>query len=216
MCVNAASWVIDSMECGTGRKVLFSSQVWHGDRPAPVGTDSKNARLHLEQCAACRQFFAAEKSLAALLRQHAPREAASSTLREQVLGRIAEEQQKAKRSTLRSFLGRRSAILLFAVFLLTGLIFAGLWLHSCHTQESEQLASILVDDHARYQSVTTEVTSSQPEVINAWFRERVRFSVQPPRLADSSLVGGRLCNLGGHPAALVVYLNPQSAISLFI
>ncbi len=214
---NAASWVSDSMECGTARKVLFRSQVLHGDKPVPVETETRDAGLHLEQCVVCQEFFAAEKELSEALRKRAPREGASSTLREQVLGRIAEEQQKAKRSTLWSFLGRRSAILLFAVFLLTGLIFAGLWLRSRHTkEESEQLASILVDDHARCQSVTTEVTSSEPEVINAWFRDRVRFSVQPPRLADSSLVGGRLCNLGGHPAALVVYRKPQSAISLFI
>jgi anti-sigma factor RsiW len=204
------------MECSTARKVLYSSQVLHGDKPAPVETESEDARLHLEQCAACRQFFVAERGLSAVLRQHAPREAASSTLREQVLSRIAEEQQKAKRPTRWSFLRRRSALLVLALFLLAGLIFAGLWLRSRHTQESEQLASILVDDHARYQSAATEVTSSEPEVVNAWFRDRVRFSVQPPHLADSSLVGGRLCNLRGHPAALVVYRKPQSMISLFV
>ena len=201
------------MECGVARKVLYGSQVLHGDKPAPVETDTKDARLHLEQCDACQQFFAAEKSLSALLRKHAPRENASSTLREQVLSRIAEEQQ---RGTRWSFLRRRSPLFLLALFLLVGLLFAGLWLRSRHTQESEQLASILVDDHARYQTVTTEVTSSEPEVINAWFRNRVRFSVQSPRLADSSLVGGRLCNLRGHPAALVVYRKPKNMISLFV
>jgi anti-sigma factor RsiW len=204
------------MECSTARKVLYNSQVLHGDRPAPVETETEDARLHLEECAACQQFFAAEKSLAVLLRKHAPREDASSTLREQVLSRIAEEQQKAKRPSRWSFLRRRSAILVLALFLLAGLIIAGLWLRSRYAQESEQLASILVDDHARYQTVTTEVTSSEPEVINAWFRDRVRFSVQPPRLADSSLVGGRLCNLRGHPAALVFYRKPQNMISLFV
>src|SRR5712692_5539651 len=204
------------MECGVARKVLYGSQVLHGDKPAPVEAETKDARQHLEQCVACQQFFAAEKSLSALLRQHAPAEAASSTLREQVLSRIAEEQEKAKRPTRWSFLLRRSALLVLALFLLVGLIFAGLWLRSRHSQESEQLALILVDDHARYQSVATEVTSSEPEVINAWFRDRVRFSVQPPRLSDSSLVGGRLCNLRGHPAALVFYRKPQNMISLFV
>ena len=204
------------MECGTARKLLYSSQVLHGDKLAPVETETKDARLHLEQCAACQQFFVAEKGLSALLRKHAPGEAASSTLREQVLSRVAEEQERARRPARWSFIRRRSAILVLALFLLVGLIFAGLWLRSRHTQESEQLASILVDDHARYQSATTEVTSSEPEVINAWFRDRVRFSVQPPRLADSSLVGGRLCNLRGHPAALVVYRKPQNMISLFV
>src|SRR5574341_732631 len=162
------------MECGTARKLLYSSQVLHGDKLEPVEPETKDARLHAEQCGACRQFFAAEKSLSALLRKHAPREAASSTLRELVLSRIAEEQQKAKRPTRWSFLRRRSAIFLFAVFLLAGLLFAGLWLRSRHTQESEQLASILVDDHVRYQSAATEVTSTEPEVINAWFRDRVQ------------------------------------------
>src|SRR6266852_2261471 len=116
------------MECSTARKVLYNSQVLHGDKPAPVETESKDARLHLEQCATCRQFFAAEKSLAALLRKHAPRETLSSALREQVLSRIAEEQQKAKRPARWSFLRRRSAVLLFAVFLLAGLWVTGLWL----------------------------------------------------------------------------------------
>ena len=204
------------MECGTARKLLYSSQVLHDDKLAPVEAETKDARAHVELCASCQQFFAAEKNLSTLLRKHVPREAATSTFREQVLSRIAEEQEKASRPARWSFLRRRSAILVLAVFLLVGLIFAGLWLRSRHTQESEQLASILVDDHARYQSATTEVTSSEPEVINAWFRDRVRFSVQPPRLPDTSLVGGRLCNLRGHPAALVVYRKPQSVISLFV
>src|SRR5260370_28746660 len=136
------------MECSTARKVLYNSQVLHGDKPAPVETETKDARLHLEQCAACRQFFVAEKSLAALLRKHAPGEIASSTLREQVLSPIAEEQQMAKRPTRWSVLRRRSALIVLALFLLFALIFAGLWLRSRHTQESDQLASILVDDHA--------------------------------------------------------------------
>src|SRR5258708_32707473 len=131
------------MECSTARKVLYNAQVLQGDKPAPVETESKDARLHLEQCATCRQFFAAEKSLTELLRKHAPRGAASSTLREQVLSRVAEEQQKAKRPSRWSFLRRRSAIFVLALFLLVGLSFAGWWLHSRHTQESEQLALIL-------------------------------------------------------------------------
>src|SRR5260370_34298085 len=99
------------MECATARKVLYSSQVLHGDKPAPVETETKDARRHLEQCSACQQFFAAEEKLSEVLSRHGPREAASSTLREQVLGRIAEEQEEAKRPARWSFLRRRSAIL---------------------------------------------------------------------------------------------------------
>ena len=204
------------MECGTARKLLYNSQVLHGDRLEPVENEITDARPHAELCAACQQFFVAEKNLSALLRKHTPREAVSSTLREQVLGRIAEEQEKGRRPSRWSFLHRRRAILVLALLILVGSLFAGLWLRSRHTRESDQLASILVEDHARYQSATTEVTSTEPEVINAWFRDRVRFPVQPPRLSDSSLVGGRLCNLQGHPAALVVYRKPQSMISLFV
>ncbi len=204
------------MECGIARKLLYSSQVLHGDKLALVETETKDARLHLEQCAACRQFFAAEKELSEVLRKRGSRETASSTLREQVLGRIAEEQEKAKRPARWRFVRRRSAILGLLVLLLAGMLFAGLWLRSYYAQESEQLVSILAEDHTRYQSATTEVTSSEPEVINAWFRDRVRFSVQPPRLPDSSLIGGRLCNLRGHPAALISYRKPQSMISLFV
>src|SRR5262249_55502536 len=174
------------MDCGRARKLLYSSQVLHGDKPVPVETEAKDARLHFEQCAACRRFFSTEKTVSEGLLKRAPRERASLTFREQGLCRIAEEQQKAKRSTRWSFFRRRSAILLLTLFLLVGSIFAGLWLRSRQTQESEQLASIFVDDHARYQTGSTEVTSSEPEVINAWFRDRVRFSVQPPHLPDSS------------------------------
>src|SRR5713226_6893923 len=123
------------MECGRARKLLYSSQVLHGGKLAPVEAETKDARLHLEQCASCQQVFAAEKRLSALLRQHAPGEVASSTLREQVLSRIAEELEKARRPARWSFLRRRNAIFLLAVFLLPGLLFAGLWLRSRHTQE---------------------------------------------------------------------------------
>ncbi len=205
------------MECGVARKLLYGSQVLRGDKVAPVETEIKDARLHLEQCAACRQFFAAEKKLSEVLRKHAPREGASSTLREQVLSQIAREQEQARGPTwLRRFAGGRTAISVLLILLLAGFLFAGLWLRSRRAQESEQFASVLVEDHTRYQSAATEVTSSEPEVINAWFRDRVRFSVQPPHLADSSLVGGRLCNLQGHPAALISYRKPQGVISLFV
>jgi len=204
------------MECGAARKLLYSSQVLHGEKLAPAATETKEARLHLERCAVCWQFFAAEKELSDALRKRLPREGASSNLREQVLSRIAEERGNSKRPSRWRFVRRQAVILGLLVFLLVGLLSAALWLRSRHIEKSEQLASILVDDHARYQSTTTEVTSSEPEVINSWFRDRVRFSVQPPRLPDSSLVGGRLCNLQGRPAALISYRKPQSAISLFI
>jgi anti-sigma factor RsiW len=202
------------MQCVQVRKLLYSSQVLHSDKPAPVEAETKDAVLHLERCTACRQFFAVESELSQALRKRGPREAASSALREQVLSRIAAEREQAKRPSRWRLAHRRAVVLGLLVCLLGSLLTAAFWLRSRHAPESEQLASILVDDHARYQS--PQVTSSDPGTVCAWFRGRIGFAVIPPRLSDTSMVGGRLCNLRGRPAALVVYRRSENVVSLFM
>src|SRR5262249_22618608 len=75
--------------------------------------------------------------------------------------------------------------------------------------------SILIDDHAHSLPVT-EIASSDAGVVQAWFQERLGFAFRLPPLRDPSLQGGRLCNLQGRPAALVIYRRPQSQASLFV
>jgi len=165
------------MECGVARKILYSSQVLHGDKPAPVETETKDARRASEQCGVCQQFFAKEKSCQHCCGQTRSEEAASSTLREQVLVKsLKSNRKRAANSMVLSSQAERD-------FPLRGFPSGRIVIRGSVVTLNAMLKNrtVGIDSgrrHVRYQSATTEVTSSEPQVINAWFRDRVRFSVQ--------------------------------------
>jgi anti-sigma factor RsiW len=156
------------------------------------------------------------------LQTRAPREKASAALRERVLARIAEERERStgnsgKRAHSLRLSRHRSLILGLAALLALSVIAGGLWLIERRAGvKTQELASILIDDHAHSLPVVTEIASSDTGVVQAWFQERLGFAFHLPPLRDPALQGGRLCNLQGRRAALVLYRHPQSKVSLFI
>lgn len=210
------------MQCGEAKKHLYLLRLARqsGSEPAvfPRAAEALQAEAHLSHCPDCREFLAAEERMKKLVQTHAPRESASATLREQVFARIAQERERSvKAARWRGLLRRRSLALALLSFVLIVALVGGLWLKGRRTPiMTPPIASVLIEDHAHSLPVVTEVASSDNGVVQSWFQGRVGFSFRLPPLNDSGLVGGRLCNLQGRRAALVIYQQPQSRVSLFI
>jgi anti-sigma factor RsiW len=206
------------MQCGAARKYLYSLETPDsGAEALPASAEVAEARAHVAGCAACQEFFAAEQRLSAFLRARAPREKPSATLREQVLARIAEERKPAPGASRGFGQPHRAMVLSLVGVLIISALLVGLWLSQRRARVTpQQLIAILVDDHAVTFPSRAEITSSDSEVVQKWFRGRVDFAIRLPRTSDPQLIGGRLCDLKGRLAALVFYQHPQSRVSLFI
>ena len=206
------------MNCGAARKDLYRlGELVHQAAAMPIPAEMAEAQAHLMGCAACSEFFSAEERIKALLRHRAPRPRASAALRERVLNRIAAVRVQPERQAIRVWSMGRHGMALTAAGLLILTLVSGLWLGYLRTRVMPQeLASILIDDHARNLAGTVEIASSDQNVVQAWFRGKLNFSFRLPPTRDPSLVGGRICDLKGRTAALVFYQHPQSRVSLFI
>lgn len=206
------------MQCSSARKHLYRAEQTSSESLShPVAAEVARAEAHLESCADCREFFGSEERLKALLRTRAPREAASAVLREQVLSRLAEERRPAGASHLGRIIGSRRVAWASVALLMIAVLAGGFWLRSQRSDRaSQRLTSVLVDDHARYLSGETEVTSTDPETVQAWFRGKVDFSFRLPKEGGLTLIGGRLCYLQNRRAALLLYGPPAQRVSLFI
>lgn len=112
---------------------------------------------------------------------------------------------------------KKRGLVLALVGLAAAMLAGGLWLGTRHAGvASQQFASILIDDHVHSLPGVTEIASSDPNVVQSWFRGKVDFAFNLPATRQSSLLGGRLCNLRGRRAALILYQHPDSRLSLFI
>lgn len=80
------------------------------------------------------------------------------------------------------------------------------------------MTQALVADHVHYlhEPDPLQVASSDPERVAAWFDGKVPFRVEIPRLRGATLLGGRLCSLRGHKAALALYEAGGKRLSLFV
>lgn len=204
------------MQCGTARKYLYGLD--KQTVAISAGDEVAQARAHVAGCAACQEFFAAEERLKAFLKTRAQREKSSATLREQVLNRIALEREKSV-GLSRWFgqMSRRSVTLALLGLLLIIAFMGSLWLKQRQGRiEAQPFASILIDDHTSNLSDSMEITSSDREAIQKWFRERVGLAFRLPVTSDPQLIGGRLCYLQGRRGALILYQHPHSKVSLFI
>src|SRR5262249_54711587 len=70
-------------------------------------------------------------------------------------------------------------------------------------------------DHGKYLNAESEIPSSNPAVIESWFRSKTDYAVRVPPFESAELVGARLCFLKQRKAALVFYRKPGRTVSLF-
>ena len=185
------------MTCRAARKLLYPAP-----ERAPEGPDSAQARAHVRECAACRAYFAAAEDWSALLREKAGREEAPAHLVDEVAGGIERKHARRRRPWRK-----------IAVAALAAAVLAAAWVG--YRVPSERFFRALCEDHAHYLDAQSQVRSSDPSALEAWFRERVGFSLRVPTFESGELIGGRLCFFRQRKAALVFYRKNGKPVSLF-
>src|SRR3989442_754478 len=167
------------MQCSGARKhhyLLHDSGSEGVGLPRPA--EAAQVEAHVSHCEACQEFFASEERLTDLLRTRAPQQRVPAALREKVLSEIARERKQSARGSrsLRELLRSRMALGLAGLLVLAVLV-GGVWLIN-HPGRAvpQQLASVLIDDHAHGGTRPTDVASSDHTVVQSWFEGKVDFN----------------------------------------
>jgi len=163
---------------------------------------------HLESCAECREVFEAEcqleTSLAASLAPDPPTQAAWD---------------RAVRRTVAPPVWRSPRWQVAAAALGLLLALAGGW--RVGVVARQDLVRSAIRNHQQYLAnrMTLDVQSSSPEIIEAFFQEKLPFRVQCPRDLTSQgvrLIGARLCHLKRVPVAYLLYHVENRPVSVFL
>ena len=174
--------------------------------------EERAVQRHLTTCTSCQERV---KALAAL--EEAVTRSAETALVPQTLHEYV---SSLSHPSPRSFWGLSRVVKMGLAFTLI-LVVVGLaswwWPHRGERSRPEEIAQALVADHIHYLQVpdALEIASTDPAILTNWFRERVPFPVQIPRLNKGRLLGGRLCSLLGRQVALVFYERGGKRFSLF-
>jgi len=188
------------MNCSQVRTVLFPTP----DR-ALVTIETPGAMNHVRDCQACQAFFEHQQEFSRTLRAKAGVEPAPDALRERVTRLI---ERHGPRDLLVS---RRFLTAVAAITLAVGL--GAMWF--AWGLPSRELFQELCQDHAKYLEAQSQLPSSDPAVIESWFRDKAEFGVHVPLLDKTDLLGSRLCFLKRRKAALIFYRKDSRPVSLF-
>ena len=180
---------------------------------ALTGTAAQEAERHLESCADCQALAADTADLSDALRQ-ASRYRAPQDLRARVVARLAGEPTRLfGRAPARGFwLGALSGTTVSA--LAAGLAFFAILPPSAAT-----LTQAVADAHARamQSGQTIMVASSNHHTVKPWLAAHAAIS---PPVADFAaqgftLAGGRVDEVAGNRAAVMVYRHGNHQLDLF-
>lgn len=176
---------------------------------------------HLRACADCARQGETARARRAVLRESLPR----FTAPPQLAGRIRSALQAEGLPVTAAGPIRRTSLvwpLWNVAGLAASLAFAALvgfaWGHA--RARTNLLVDEAVNDHVRSLQAghLTDVASTDQHTVKPWFAGKLDFAPPVTDLAAAGfpLTGGRLEQLGGRPAAALVFHRRQHAINLFI
>ena len=202
------------MECNKVREILYLAS-----EEGPYSAELIGAREHLRDCSSCAEFFKEEEVLKNLIYEKAPRNKAPQSLRQFVL-KTTEGMDSISKATegalsyvgLTKIIPKLSFVLLFLILITTSLVLYNV----SFEKQSASLASRLVEDHIKNIPGDVQILSSNPATVEEWFRGKVNFVVNAPKLRDTRFIGGRLCQIEGKRLALLFYEKDGKSLSVFI
>src|SRR5215469_2478820 len=150
------------MNCSQARDILFPTP-----EKALVTIETPRAMDHLRVCKACQAFFEQQEEFSNNLRAKAATEPAPDALRERV-AQFIEEHRSPAPSLSRRFLPAAGAVVL-----LLGL--GAIWFAT--RMPTQELFREMCLDHAKYLDAQSQLPSSDPAAIEAWFRDKAEFRV---------------------------------------
>jgi anti-sigma factor RsiW len=192
-----------------------------------TGQEREDLVSHLNDCASCQEELQEAKALSAIVRGARPQVEAPAALREKILSHMSDPTNRStsdplvqKRSALRAYWRPLAAAAMFLVAI--GVVLSLSYLR----RESRAMSFVeaaIAEHRISGNGRSLEVESSSPEVVAAWFAQRVSFPFRMPNAgiaaddrAKYTLAGGRLVKFGGEPAALVEFRMPNNRISLLV
>ncbi|MEX0999032.1 MAG: hypothetical protein WD000_03615 [Thermodesulfobacteriota bacterium] len=202
------------MECNKVREILYLAP-----GQGPYSAELIGAREHLKDCSSCAEFFKEEEILKNLIYEKAPRNKAPQSLRQFVL-KTTEGMDSISKATggVLSYVGLTEVIpklsfaLLFLILITTSLVLYNVSFEN----QSASLASRLVEDHIKNIPGDVQILSSDPVIVEQWFRGKLDFVVNVPKLRDTRFIGGRLCQIEGKRLALLFYEKDGRSLSVFV
>jgi len=191
------------------------------------GQEREYLICHLKDCASCQEELEEAKVFSTRVRGARPKIEAPPALCEKVLSRMSNPTNQAtsnllvqKRSAVRPHWRPLAAVatLLIAV---GGVLFTS---HLRRELRAGNFVEAAVAEHRGFgDGRPLDVQSSSPDVVAAWFAQRVSFPFRMPNAgiaaddrAKYTLAGGRLVKFGGEPAALLEFRMPSNRISLLV
>ena len=181
-----------------------------------TGQEREDLISHINDCAGCQKVLEEAQAFSERVRSARPQVEAPAALREKILGNITNPSNRSVRAYWRPLAA--AAMFLVAV----GVVLSISYLR----QESRAMSFVeaaIAEHRISSSDRSLDVESSSPEVVAAWFAQRVSFSFRMPNegiatddRAKYTLAGGRLVTFGGQPAALVEFRMQNNRITLLV
>jgi anti-sigma factor RsiW len=201
------------------------------------GQEREDFRSHLETCADCRANVEAEQALSHLLHQSRPLYSAPSALHSRVSAAVMQHSQSSTRIGFyqgmlqilqRDLVDPVRRALSMRVLALVVLLLVLLFVFVPNVMRQVRAASYVETAVATHRSYLDgdrplELRSSSPELVTAWFADKVPFPFRLPNAQSTPnitpayrLTGAGLVNYRGNKVALVTYEKQGGKISLLV
>lgn len=176
------------------------------------GAAAAEAERHLRDCAECQKLAADLADLSDALRREATQHRAPDALRARIASALDAE-TRPKRTPRGFWLGAAGGSALTALAAAMAFIVI-------LPPSAETLAQSITDAHtnALMSGTVIQVTSSNHHTVKPWFAGKVDVSPPVTDFAQQGFVltGGRVDNVAGTRAAVVVYRHGKHEIDLFV
>ncbi len=198
-----------TMRCGSARRCL-----WPEPGPRAVTPALRAAQTHLGTCGACQQFLDDMRHMAEHLRALAPSPPAPAAVRERVARTLA--QARVSEALPPAPVQRRRWWSVAVAVGALGLGLMGWWTHDTPSDPARQSPlRAVAEDHIR--SLHEEqLLTADPATVARWMGQRVAFAVHVPAMPGTTLVGGRLCLLGGQRGMVLWYRVDGHLLSYYV
>ena len=195
-------------------------------------------RTHLEACADCRASLEVERALSRLLHRTRPLYSAPDPLRSLVSAIVTQHSQSkrgragyyqaALQMLQRDLVDPARRVLSMRVLALVVLLLGFVFAFVPNVVRQARAASYVETAVAVHRSYLggnrpPDLRSSSPEVVTAWFTDKVPFHFRLPNAQSAPngtpsyrLIGASLVSYRGNPAALVTYAKENEKISLLV
>lgn len=181
--------------------------------------DSQTSSLvkeHFSTCPLCSLEFEQEKKIDSLISDNIPKEKASYELKEAILDKIEEAENKTIQHFIFPIITKPVAAVTLAILFIAILTIPIL----VNINKPFPIFSESVSNHIKFLQggLPVEIASNNTQEINAWFQGKLDFRVRVPDYSTKGvqLLGGRLCSIQDKPVAYIMYEKKGCNVSFFM